>query len=144
MCLLHGCSLFISHYIAVLFTRGHYVAVLSLSASLDYIPLHDWFITYLLSLCLITLEFSLCVSHSIVRVSLYASLYCSSLHMYFITLYFSPYVPYDIAFLAIYTSSHCGYVNVCLITAFSQCMCIITCCFLHTLLFILLISSYVP
>jgi hypothetical protein len=98
--------------------EAHYVAVLSLSASLDYRPLHECFIAYLLSICLITLEFSVCVPSSIVLVSIYASLYCSPLHMCFITLYLSPYVPYDIAFLSIYTSSHCASVHVCLITVF--------------------------
>jgi len=98
--------------------EAYYVTFLSLSASLDYSPLHEWFIPYLLPICLITLEFSVCVPHSIVLLSVYASLYCRPLHMCFITLYFSPYVPFDIAFLTIYTSLHCVSVHVCFITAF--------------------------
>jgi hypothetical protein len=115
-CVPHFIAVFsIYHYISVvsMFASlqccseyiSHYIAVLSMSASLHCCSLRVCLITFLLSICLITLKFSIYVPHHVVLVSIYALLQCSSLHMCIITLSLSPHMPHDIAFLSIYTSS---------------------------------------
>ena len=144
MCLLHGFSLFVSHCIAVLFTRGLlcYISVLECFIRLQSSPLVVYYI------------FVACMTHHFGVLSMCASFHCASLHICLIILQSSPYVLHHIVLLSICALWHCISRHIYLITLcfcpcmphynIFLCMCRITCCFLHTFLFTLLISSYVP
>jgi hypothetical protein len=73
--------------------KAHYVAFLSVSASLDYSPLHERFIIF----------FVVFMSHYFGVLSMYASLHCACHHICLNTLDSSTYVLHHVVLLSIYT-----------------------------------------
>jgi hypothetical protein len=73
--------------------KAYYVAVLSMSASLDYNPLYERFITF----------FVVFMSHHLGVLSMYASLHCACHHICLNTLQSSPYELHHVVLLSIYT-----------------------------------------
>jgi hypothetical protein len=93
VCLLHCHSLYISHYIAVLSTKG----------SLCCISVHECFIRLQPSPWVVYYIFVVFMSHQFGVLSMYASLHCACHHICLSTLHFSTYVLHHVVLLSINT-----------------------------------------